>query len=138
MFMRLVRALCIFPIAVILAAAQCPVVTVFIHGHVENPTRDSIVRVHLVYANEKPGESAETDLQDGSFRIPIDLLTQSSRPLLANLPAKCGRRPKTAVVTLLEGGQESDHVELDFVRDFKRADFGPYDVRTEVVLKNPH
>jgi|SRR5579872_242722 len=138
MLRNLVRVLCTIPICLTVAHAQCPVHDVVVRGHIANPAPNSTIHVHLVYANKKPGESAELIPEDGSFHIPIEFLTQSSRPLLANLPAKCGRKPQSVVVTLLDGDQERDSVSLMFPSDFDQTDPLYYVVRSEVVLKDAH
>jgi hypothetical protein len=58
--------------------------------------------------------------------------TQSS--LFTNLPKRCGRKPQTVVITLINGNQKSDEVSLDFVKDFRMVDASAYTLRSEVVL----
>jgi hypothetical protein len=119
------------------ARAQCRVETVIIKGHVvENANAHSKVRVQLVFPKEKPGESGEVTVEDGTFRIPIEFVTMQSS-IFTNLPKRCGRKPKTVVITLLENDQESDQVFLDFAKNFKMADASAYTLRSEVVLKGP-
>ena len=121
-----------------LVHAQCPVNTVMVRGRVENPQQNSKVQVQLLYAKQQPGETAVATLQDASFRIPVEFLTQSSKPLFANLHAKCDRKPKTVVVTLLSRDQQSDEVSLDLVKDFDHMDASAYTPRQEIVLKGEH
>lgn len=135
---NLIRVLCAIPISLALASAQCPVHYVVVRGHVINPAPNSTIHVELVYPNKKPGESAELVPEDASFRLPIEFLTQSSRPLIANLPARCNRKPQSVVVSLLVADQERDSVSLRFPADFDQEDPSDYVVRSEVVLKNPH
>ncbi len=119
------------------ARAQCGVETVIIKGHVvENANAHSKVRVQLVFPREKPGESGEVTVEDGAFQIPIEFVTMQSS-IFTNLPKRCGRKPKTVVITLLENDQESDQVFLDFAKNFKMADASAYTLRSEVVLKAP-
>jgi hypothetical protein len=118
-----------------IASAQCPVDTVIVKGRVENSTRDSKVRVQLMFANDQPGPSAETAPQDGTFRLPIEFLTQSTRPLLTNLKPKCDRRPISVVIRWLAGDQEIASLTLDFKRDFKMTDFSAYMPQSDIVLK---
>lgn len=120
----------------IIVRAQCPVDTVIIKGRVvANANTHSKVRVQLVYPKEKPGESGEATVEDGAFRIPIEFVTSQSS-IFTNLPTRCGRKPKTVVLTLLENDQESDQVFLDFAKNFKMADASAYTLRSEVVLKS--
>ncbi|HEY4764360.1 MAG TPA: hypothetical protein VIH75_11830 [Candidatus Sulfotelmatobacter sp.] len=121
----------------VIARAQCPVDTVIIKGRVvETANAHSKVRVQLVYSKEKPGESGEVTVEDGAFQIPIEFVTMQSS-ILTNLPKRCGRKPKTVVITLLENDQESDQVFLDFAKNFKMADASAYTLRSEVVLDGP-
>ena len=118
------------------ARAQCPVETIIVKGRVENANAHSKVRVQLVYAKEKPGESGEVSVEDGAFQIPIEFVTGHSS-IFSNLPARCNRKPKTIVITLLESDQESGELDLDFIRDFKLADPSAYTLRSDLVLKGP-
>lgn len=121
----------------VIARAQCPVDTVIVKGRVaENAKPDSKVRVQLVYPKEKPGEAGEVTVEDGAFQIPIEFVTEQSS-IFSNLPKRCGRKPKTVVITLLEDNQESDQVFLDFAKNFRMADASAYALRSEVVLKGP-
>ena len=120
-----------------IAHAQCPVNTVIVKGHVvENANAHSKVRVQLVYPKEKPGEAGEVTVEDGTFQIPIEFVTIQSS-IFTNLPKRCGRKPKTVVITLLENDRESDQVSLDFAKSFKMADPSAYTLRSEVVLNGP-
>ena len=120
------------------ARAQCPVNTVIVKGHVvENANAHSKVRVQLVYPKEKLGEAGEVMVEDGSFQIPIEFVTMRSS-IFTNLPRRCGPKPKTVVITLLENDRQSDQVFLDFAKSFKMADPSAYALRTEVVLNGPH
>jgi hypothetical protein len=122
----------------VIAHAQCPVDTVIVKGRVvENATAHSKVRVQLVYPKEKPGESGEVTVEDGAFQIPIEFVTMQSS-IFTNLPTRCGRKPKTVVITLLENDQESDQVFFDFAKNFKMADASAYALRSEVVLNGAH
>jgi len=118
----------------VIAHAQCLVDAVIVKGRVvENATVHSKVRVQLVYPKEKPGESGEVTVEDGAFQIPIEFVTMQSS-IFTNLPKRCGRKPKTVVITLLENGQESDQVFLEFAKKFKVADASAYTLRSELVL----
>ena len=79
-------------------------------------------------------------VEDGTFSLPIEFLTQSRRPVVNGLFEKCDRKPTSVVVTLVENGrdQEDDRVSLDLARDFKKADPSAYDLRSEIVLKGPN
>lgn len=116
-----------------IAQAQCPVNTVLIKGRVENAKENNKVRVELVYPKKKPGESGEATVENGVFQIPIEFVTMQSS-IFSNLPKRCGRKPQTIVITLLNNDQESDQVFLDFVKDFKPADASAYALRSELVL----
>ena len=118
------------------ALAQCPVYTVIIKGRVEDPLRHAHVRVKLLYAKDQPGESAETTVENGSFRLPIEFLSESTRPLLRNLKPKCDRKPRTVTITLLEGDEEQNEITLDFAHAFQMTDFSAYAPKSEVVLKS--
>jgi hypothetical protein len=120
------------------AAAQCPVHTIILKGHVDNPAPNFRVRVQLSYPKQPSGESAETTLQDESFRFPIEFLTQSTRPFLRNLKPTCDRKPNLVIVTLLAGNEERSQITLDFPRDFTMADASAYTPSSEIVLKNTH
>ena len=105
-----------------MSEAQCPVDAVIIKGRVvENANAHSKVRVQLGLPKEKPAESGEVTVEDGAFQIPIEFVTMQSS-IFTNLPKRCGRKPKTVVITLLENDQESDKVFLDFAKNFKMAD----------------
>jgi hypothetical protein len=118
-----------------LARAECRVDTVIVKGRVENAPPKAKVRVELVYAKEQVGDSGEATLENATFSIPIEFLTLSRRPvLMGNLREKCDRKPKTVVVTLVEGDQKLDSVSLDFAKDFWMADPTAYTLRSEVVL----
>ena len=121
----------------VVARTQCPVDTVIVKGRVvENANPHSKVRVRLVYPKEKPGESGEVTVEDGAFQIPIEFVTAESS-IFTNLPKRCGRRPKTVVITLLEGDRESDEVFLDFAKNFRMSDASAYSLRSKVVLNGP-
>jgi hypothetical protein len=135
---NLIRVLCTIPISLTLAHAQCPVHRVVLRGHIASPAPKSTIHVQLIYQDKKPGEAADLIPEGDSFRIPIEFLTQSSRPLLQNLPARCGRKPQQVVVSLLVGDQERDSVLLKFPADFDQTDPSDYLVRSEVVLRDSH
>ncbi len=118
----------------LIVLAQCPVDALKVNGRVESASSESKVRVQLVYPRNRPGESGEVSVQDGKFQIPIEFFTAESS-LFSNLPKKCGRKPKTVVVTLLENGEESDQVTLNFARAFKMTDASAYGLRSDLVLK---
>jgi len=134
----LVGVVCVTLIGCSIAYAECPVDTVILKGRVERANTGAKVRVQLVYPKGMPGESGEASVEDGVFRIAIEFLTLSKRPLLRNLPEKCDRKPKTVNFTLVEGDQESEPLSLDFVRDFKEADPSAYTLRSELVLESKH
>ncbi len=77
-------------------------------------------------------------IENGTFSIPIEFLTQSRRPVVNGLLEKCNRRPKTVIVKLVVDDQESDSVSLDFAKDFKMADSSAYTLRSELVLNHSH
>src|ERR1051325_1230088 len=118
----------------LIVQAQCPVDALKVNGRVESASSESKVRVQLVYPRNRPGESGEVSVQDGKFQIPIEFVTAESS-LFSNLPKKCGRKPTTVVVTLLENGEESDQVTLNFARAFKMTDASAYGLRSDLVLK---
>ncbi|PYX35052.1 MAG: hypothetical protein DMG81_18865, partial [Acidobacteria bacterium] len=102
----LLHVVCLAFVICISAGAQCPVQAVLIKGRVENATVDSKVRVQLLYPKGKRGESGEVTVEDGAFQIPIEFVTEKSSQF-TNLPRRCSRRPKTVVITLMQGDQES-------------------------------
>lgn len=126
--------LAILPLCLV-AHAQCPVDTVMVKGRVEHPVakNDYRVRVQLVYPKHKPGESGEATVEDANFQIPVEFVTAQSS-LFTNLPARCGRKPQTVVITLLSGDQKSDEVFLDFAKNFRMVDASAYTLRTELAL----
>jgi hypothetical protein len=118
----------------VIARAECPVAAVIIKGRVvQNVNAHSKVRVQLVYPKQKPGESGEVTVEAGAFQIPIEFVTMQSS-IFTNLPQRCGRKPKTVVITLLEDDHEADQVFLDFAKNFKMADASAYTLRSELVL----
>ena len=118
------------------APALCSVDDVIVRGRVDHAPRNARVRVQLVYARDMPGESGDVTIENGTFSIPIDFLTQSRRPVVNGILEKCSRRPKTVIVTLVESDQdhEYDRVTLDFAKDFKMAGPSTYTLRSKVVL----
>jgi hypothetical protein len=118
------------------ARAMCSVDVVMVRGRVENAPSDAKVRVQLVYPKDVAGESGSVTVEDGRFSIPIDFLTQSRRPVINGILEKCGRRPKTVIVTLVgsDEGREYDRVSLDFAKDFRMSDPTAYALRAELVL----
>jgi hypothetical protein len=130
------------------AGSFCGTEVVILKGQVENPPRDASVRVQLLYAKkqqkqlgkqeEQPGESGEVTVENGRFTIQIPFLNQYREPVIfAGLRDKCDRKPKTVVVTLLEGDQdeERDRVSLDLTKDFTKADATAYTPRSDIVLR---
>ena len=121
--------------------ASCPVDVVMVKGRVEHAPRNGIVRVQLVYPQQKQklGESGDVTVEGGSFRIQIPFLTQSRAPGLLGIREKCDRKPETVIVTLVEADQDRDHeydrVSLDLAKDFKMADPSAYALRSEILLR---
>ena len=90
---------------------------------------------------EQRGESGEVTVENGRFTIQIPFLTQYREPgIFAGLRDKCDKKPKTVVVTLLEGeqNQERDRVLLDLAKDFTEADATAYTPRSDIVLCGSH
>jgi hypothetical protein len=133
---KLVRVLAASFSFCLVVHAQCPVDTVIVNGRVEHPlsSDDYRVRVELVYAKHKPGESGEVAVENGTFRIPLEFVTGESS-LFVNLPKRCRRKPQTVVITLLSGDHKSDEVSLDFAREFRMVDSSAYTLRSEVALR---
>ena len=126
--------------------------TIILKGRVESPSRNASVRVQLLYATkpkqeqlgkkqqEQLGESGEVTVENERFTIQIPFLTEYHEPVIfAEFRNKC-RRPKTVVVTLLEGDQneERDHLSLDMAKDFIKADATAYKPRLDIVLHGAH
>ena len=118
-----------------IAHTQCPVNTLIVKGRVEHSIANSDyrVRVPLVYPKHKPGESGEVTVEDKTFQIPVEFVTEKSS-LFSNLPRRCSRRPQNIVITLLQGEQKSDEVFLDFAKNFRMSDPSAYTLRSELVL----
>jgi hypothetical protein len=114
--------------------AQCPIDALRVSGRVVSASSVSRVLVQLVYPKYKPGESGEVSVQDGKFQIPIEFVTAQSS-LFSNLPKRCGRKPTIVVVTLLENGEESDQVSLNFTRAVKMTAASASGLRSDLVLK---
>jgi hypothetical protein len=74
------------------APALCSVDDVIVRGRVDHAPRNARVRVQLVYARDLPGESGDVTIENGTFSIPIDFLTQSRRPVVNGILEKCSRR----------------------------------------------
>jgi hypothetical protein len=90
---------------------------------------------------EQLGESGEVMVENGRFTIQIPFLTQYREPVIfAGLREKCDRRPKTVLITLLEGDEdeERDRISLDMAKDFIRADATAYTPRLDIVLRGAH
>jgi hypothetical protein len=128
---------CIFA-AGILARAMCPIDMVIIKGRIEHIPPNARVRAQLLFGPHKiVGDVGET-IPDGSdFKIPIDFVTQSRRPLVDGLGEKCGRKPEAVVVILLGGdpAREYEHVTLDLHDDFREVPPGTYALKSEIVFK---
>lgn len=120
--------------------AQCSIDYVMVNGRVEGSPVDSLVRVQLVYwehSKELYGESGQVTLEDGSFRIRIPFITLRRMPVLGIGKAKCDRKPKTVVVSLVRNDREYDRVSVDLAKDFEMADPSAYTLRSEIVLHGP-
>jgi hypothetical protein len=119
-----------------LTVAECPVDEVMVKGRVENRPDKGRVRVELVYSNHTPGDSGDTTLDGARFKLPVDFLTQIRSRWGMGMGGRCGRRPKTVVVTLIgdTAATEYDRVLLDFSKDFVAADPSTFIVRVDVVL----
>jgi hypothetical protein len=118
------------------AHTLCSVDEIIVKGRVDHAPNNARVRVQLIYAKGVRGESGDVTVEDGKFSIPIQFLTQSRGPVINGSFEKCGRRPKTVIVTLSESdqGHEYDSVSLDFATDFKIADSGTYTPRSQLLL----
>jgi hypothetical protein len=122
----------------VLGHALCPVDVVVVKGRVVQAPSNSTVRVQLVYPGKLGGDSGEAASVEASFRIPVEFITQSRRPLLVGtLGEKCDRRPETVIVTLVAGdpSQEYDSLSLDLAGDFVKTDSNTYALKSEIVLK---
>src|SRR5215467_10697686 len=150
LFVLLIAALVASTAITTFAFAWCGTETVILKGRVESPSRNASVRVQLLYVTkpkqeqlgkkpqEQLGESGEVTVENGRFTIQIPFLTgYSEHVIFASLRDKCDRKPKTVVVTLLEGDQndERDHISLDMAKDFIKADATAYSPRLDIVLR---
>jgi hypothetical protein len=115
--------------------ASCSFDVVIVRGRVYQAPTKSSVRVQLIYPNQKFGESGEVTVDGESFRIQIPFFTQSRGPIVDGSFGKCGRKPKTVVVTLIDADQEYDRVSLDMAKDFIMTDPSAYTLRSEIVLR---
>ena len=118
------------------AQSLCPVDEVIVRGRIDHPPRNADVRVQLVYAKDKPEESGDITPENEQFRLPVVFLTQSREPIINGSFGKCGRRPITVTVTILDGERrEYDRISLDFAKDFKKADSSTYVLKSDVSLR---
>jgi hypothetical protein len=120
--------------------ASCPVDTIIIKGRVDSAPRNASVHVQLVYANNKPGESAEATVQDDeTFSVPLEFVTQSRGPIVDGIGGKCERRPQSVLISFMRDGGEkaADEISLIFPRDFKMVDASAYASRSQIVLNRP-
>jgi len=124
-------------IACTFAQAVCSVDVVVVRGRVDHAPDKSKVHVQLLYPKGMAGESGDVAIENGTFSIPIEFLTQSRRPVVNGMLEKCNRRPSAVIVTLVEndGGREYDRIVLNFSKDFRLADPTAYALRSELVLK---
>lgn len=139
--LRPVGAILIFVLsAYAFVHAACPVDEVMVRGRVDDPPSNAKVRVQLVYSRNLPGESGEITLENGHFSVPLEFLTESRRPLINGSLGKCGRRPTTVIVTLVdrEEGHEYDRRTLDFAKDFTTVGTRQHVLKSEVLLQAPH
>jgi hypothetical protein len=119
----------------------CGTDVVIVKGTVDRPPHSAIVRVQLVYAKQRYGESGDVTVEDGKFVLQIPFFTQSRAPvLMGSLGEKCDRRPTLVTVKLMNGdySQEIDGVSLDFKKDFKMSDPSAFAPRSEIVLRGIH
>jgi hypothetical protein len=117
--------------------AACPTDLVIVKGRVVNAPRNAIIRVQLVYLRQQVEDSADTTVDNGTFTIKVPFYTQSRGPVLNGLFEKCNRKPKTVIVSLVEGGQEYDRVSLVLDKDFTMPYPSAYTLRSEIVLHGP-
>jgi hypothetical protein len=116
----LARVFCFSLIVCSIAVAECAVDVVTVKVRVEHSPRNAKVRVQLVYANGQVEDCAEATIDGSTFKIPVDFLTQSRRPLLVGtFREKCDRKPKTVVVALWDGDQEDNRVSLNFPKGLR-------------------
>ena len=116
-----------------IASAQFPVYTVIIAGRVKNASPHSTVHVELVYPKRKPGEAGEVTVENATFRIPLEFVTMQSS-IFTDLPPRCGRKPKTVEITLMQNDHEADRAYLDFDKSFRMTDASAYTLRSELLL----
>lgn len=132
--------LCFGLLASTIAHAVCAIDVVVVRGRVEHAPRGATVRVELLYPHNAGSDSSETTLEGPEFKLPVDFLTQSRRPVLVGeWRQKCDRKPETIVVTLMGGDplQEYDRVSLKLSSDFRQTDASGYASKSEIVLKGP-
>jgi len=122
-------------VSVALSAAACPTGSVVVKGRVENPPADAVVRVELIYSQRQVEDSADTTLESPSFTIKVPFYTQSRGSIVGFLE-KCNRKPKTVIVSLLQGDEEHDSKTFDLVKDFDSPFPNAYTLRSPLVLKS--
>jgi len=116
--------------------AVCPVDEVHIQGRVDHPPINARVRVVLIYGQHVVGESSDIAIDRNEFRLAVDFLTQSRKPIVNGSFEKCKRRPTSVIVSLIDSDtHEYDRAVFDFVRDFTRADRTVWVLRPEVLLR---
>lgn len=125
--------------ALALAQAICPVDELQIKGRVDHAPANARVRVALIYGKDTVGESSDITVNGDEFRLSVDFLTQSRKPIVNGSFEKCKRRPASVVVTLVnsEGTHEYDRATFDFARDFTMANPTMYALKPEVFLRGP-
>ena len=120
-----------------LAEPVCPVDTVVVKGRIDHPPSNPDVRVVLIYAKLKPGESSDIIPETEHFRVPVDFLTVSPERFFDVPSGRCARRPTAVIVTLLDRKRNRayDQISLDFAKDFKMIDSTTYVLKSDLLLR---
>jgi hypothetical protein len=119
--------------------AECSVGIIEVTGRVEQAPRNGRVKVQLIFPKDKIGESGDVTVENGRFRIRVPFLARTRTIYLnESIPlGKCGRKPKTIVVTLIDNEREYDRVSLEMAREFDAVGSGDYALRSGILLRGP-
>lgn len=120
------------------AQPVCPIDEIVVKGRMDHPPSNAKVRVQLVFAKDTLGESGDITPETDKFTVPVDFLTESRKPIVNGSFGKCGRKPVTVIVTLLDGKRqrEYDRISLDVAKDFNKVSPSTY-LKSDVLLSGP-
>jgi hypothetical protein len=112
---------------------------VVVNGRVLHAPPNAKVRVQLVFAHKRKGESEEGRVEDSEFKVPVSFFTLSRAGWIGEWPERCRRKPRSVAVTLAGGdpSQEYDRLTLNLLSDFNETKSLDYMPKSEIVLKGP-